>query len=147
MLSFPVDSAVFLAIENFIKVRPVRGQQSSFRRTEYKMARLAFLNEVIRLKRAGRITNLGRLVRAVYVLQRNPVMYAEHHRYVTRYQVLRLAGEAGTVSSRKFSSVFRRTYSPKERKSLLEIDKELKSISASSTYTKYDFEVLFMYFY
>jgi hypothetical protein len=147
MLSFPLDPAIFSAIENFIKFRPVRGQQSSFRRTEYKTARLTFLNEVTRLKLSGKITNLGRFVRAVYVLQINPTLYAEHHRYVTRYQILKLAGEAGTVSAKVLNSVFRLKYSPKGRKALLEIEAELKEFSGSSNFQKQDFDVLSMRYY
>jgi hypothetical protein len=141
MLAFPIDPNIYNAIEGFLHVSPDRGERGSYRRAMYNEARNAFVNEAIRLNNLGKITHLRKFVRAVFVLRNAPDVYRAHHLYMTKYQIVRLVGEVGTVNSKIFVKAFG-FFSRSNRNALLEIEKYLNSVSRNKTYTTEGFQYL-----
>lgn len=146
MLAFPIDPLIYKTIEDFLHVSPDRGMRGSHRRAMYKKARNTFLDETTRLKILNKITDLRKFVRAVAVLRKSPDIYRAHHLHMTKYQIVRLVGEAGTVNSKILLKVFG-SVSRLYRNPLLEIENYLDLVTGSKIYTTESFQQLRLKFY
>ena len=141
MLASAFNPILFQRIEEFLRVQPVRCVNDLQGRAEYKKARLAFLTYVLNLEKPRKANDLGQFFRAIRVLQKAPDIYKARYRYMTRYQILKLAGQSGTADSKILIKAFS-NISKWHSKPLLEIEQFLNSISSRRVYTRADFKVL-----
>lgn len=143
MLASAFNPVLLLRIEDFLRVKPVRSVNNLHGRAEYQKARLAFLTYVLNSERPRKANDLGKFFRAIRVLQKAPDIYKARYTYMTSYQILRLAGQAGTADSKILIKAFA-NISKWHSKPLLEIEQFLNSISSRRVYTRADFKVVEM---